>query len=53
MVLVGLDKVVSTWMEESRSRICAGSSLEEAGGTTKPGLTTPDLDDPCFAFLWP
>ena len=53
VVSAGLDRVVSARMDESRSRICAGGSLKKAGGTTKPGLTTPDLDDPCFAFLWP
>ena len=49
----GLDEVVSVGLDESRSGICIDGCLVGAGGTTELGLTTPDLDDPCFAFLWP
>ena len=38
---------------ESKSRICIDNCLVGIGGTTKPSLTTQDLDDLCFAFLWP
>ena len=45
--------MVSGGLDESKSRIYMDGCLVEAGGMTKPGLTTLDLDDPCLAFLWP
>ena len=48
-----LDWVALGGLDESKSRICIDGCLVGVGGTTKPALTTPDLDDPCFAFLWP
>ena len=53
MVAVGLDGVAPARMDESKSSIWTDGYWEEAGGTTEPGLTTPDLDNPCFTFLWP
>ena len=49
----GLDEVVSVGLDESRSGICIDGCLVGVGATTELGLTTPNLDDPCFAFLWP
>ena len=52
VVLAGLDGVTLTGLDESKLRTCANGGLAEAGGTTEPGLMTPNLDDPCFDFLW-
>ena len=52
--LGGLDRVTSRVLDKSKLRICtADGCLTEVEGTTKPTLTTSDLDDPCLAFLWP
>ena len=52
--LGGLDRVTSRGLDGSTSRICTvDGCLARAGGTKEPALTTPSLNDPCLAFLWP
>ena len=53
VVSIGLDNVVLAGLDKSRLGICIDSCLVGLGATTELGLTTPNLDDPCFAFLWP
>ena len=52
--LGGLDRVTSGGLDGSTSRICTvDGCLARAGGMKEPTLTTPSLNDPCLAFLWP